>query len=204
MLQLLVGLFNIAGSRWLFLSWLYLRIYSWSVYSITYIKRRSRKLNVPCQPMFFTIEILTLTNTGKSSIWHPHQKFDGICISNNKHINLIIGLGFRVRVRVFRIFSIWVIILFFGWGTLKYLFVKSVRFKTTQDFSRILNFWGSFYSPYSHSVRDKYLLFFKMHSYVENSTLKWHIKSFVNTACAGGSKFDENSHFRGMSVKCQL
>jgi hypothetical protein len=84
-------------------------------------------------------------------------------------------------VRVY--IKFWVIILFFGWGTLKYLFVKSVRFKTTQDFSRILNFWGSFYSPYSHSVRDKYLLFSNMHSYVENRTLKWHIKSFVKSIC---------------------
>ena len=34
------------------------------------------------------------TFVGKSSLWHPHSKIYGICIFDNKHINLMILIQF--------------------------------------------------------------------------------------------------------------
>ena len=75
-------------------------------------------------------------------------------------LGLGLGLGFRVgvMVRVFRIFSVRIIILFLDGGAIRNSFRK-----------------------YNNEI-----------------------ESFVITARASGSEFDENSILRGMNVKCQL
>jgi hypothetical protein len=69
--------------------------------------------------MASAIEINSLikNSAGRSSLWHPHPKIYGICIFNNKHINLLIliinGYGQGKGSGNYTIF---------GWGCHKELF----------------------------------------------------------------------------------
>ena len=87
------------------------------ILSMYLVRLGTRQILKPISMYYYLQSVVCLIS--KSSLWHPHPKIYGICIFNNKHIDLIMGQGQSQGFQNLLYSGNYTI---FGWGCHKELF----------------------------------------------------------------------------------